>query len=246
MWPVKVSAFAVSAFALMLILAGFVVGWTLGYQQPQVAPAQELAEDVDRSNSTTAAPTMPSEDEPGDDISGLPRYPGSVRIEHAREDLGGLIATEIEYLTPTEIDTVREFYRDAFRTEDWRVADVSFSEGAWTFFVTQDKREVFVEIKPYGELTEVDFEMTEPKPEEDPPKEPEEQEPQEKPQEEQEPQEESQEQQPEPSREPGPQPAAPASSASSASASASPAPPSAPAYDDDDGFEEEDDFDEDD
>lgn len=225
----KVSAFAVSAFALMLILAGFVVGWTLGYQQPQMVPAQGVAEDMDRSGPKTAEPTMPSEDEPGDDISGLPRYPGAVRIEHAREDLGGIISTEIEYLTPTEIDTVRGFYRDAFRTEDWRVADVNFSEGAWTFFVTQDEREVFVEIKPYGGLTEVDFEMTEPKPDEAPPENQEEQEPQEEPQGEQ--------QKSEPSREPGPQPAAPASSAS---ATASPAPASVPAYDDDDGYEEDD------
>lgn len=212
----------------MLILVGFVVGWTLGYQQPQMVPAQGAPEGADRDASRTDEPTMPSEDEPGDDIPGLPRYPGAVRIEHAREDLGGLVSTEVEYLTPTEIDPVREFYRDAFRTEDWRVADVSFSEGAWTFFVTQDKREAFVEIKPYGGLTEVDFEMTEPKPEEAPPKQPQEQEPQ----------GESQgEQQPEPSREPGPQPAAPASSAP---ATASPAPPSASAYDDDDGYKEDD------
>ncbi|MBA3951808.1 MAG: hypothetical protein H0X57_08010 [Rubrobacter sp.] len=263
----KVSSFAVSAFALMLILAGFVAGWTLGYQQPPVSPEQEVARDVNRRASTTAEPTMPSEDVSGDDFSGLPRYPGSVRIEHAREDLGGLVATEVEYLTPTGLDTVREFYRDVFRTEDWNVADVSFSEGAWTFFVTQDGREVFVEIKPYGGLTEVDFELTEPKPREDLPKEPEKKEPQEEPPREEPPAEEQRA--PEPSREPGPEPPAPVwspppasspaspapassarGSASPAPEAASPAPPpapsSAPAYDDDDDDDGFEDFDDDD
>ncbi len=251
----------------MLILAGFVAGWTLGYQQPPVSPEQEVARDVNRRASTTAEPTMPSEDVSGDDFSGLPRYPGSVRIEHAREDLGGLVATEVEYLTPTGLDTVREFYRDVFRTEDWNVADVSFSEGAWTFFVTQDGREVFVEIKPYGGLTEVDFELTEPKPREDLPKEPEKKEPQEEPPREEPPAEEQRA--PEPSREPGPEPPAPVwspppasspaspapassarGSASPAPEAASPAPPpapsSAPAYDDDDDDDGFEDFDDDD
>lgn len=240
----KVSSFAVLAFALMLILAGFVVGWTLSYQQPRVPLAQGMAKDVEGRDSTTAEPTMPSDDVPGEDVSGLSRYPGSVRIEHTSEDLGGLMATEVEYLTPTEIDTVREFYRDTFRTEDWNVADVSFSEGAWTFFVTQDEREVFVEIKPYGGLTEVDFEMTEPKPEEDPPKEPEKKEPQaEEPQGGKRAAEPSRE--PEPVPEPGPQPAAPDYSAppASAPASAPASPSSASAYNDDDDFDDYDDDD---
>jgi hypothetical protein len=78
--------------------------------------------------------------------------------------LNNVIWTEVEYVTAAELDTVREFYRDVFRTEGWSVGDVGFSEGTWNFFVIEGECEVYVELESQDEIVEMDFELTEPKP----------------------------------------------------------------------------------
>lgn len=148
----------------MLSLAGFVAGWALAgntdwllasRERPQAAAPEEAPRPQN--------PSIPSEDVTGSDIPGLSRYPGSVRIEYIREDQGNMIWTEIEFLTDADMSQVREFYRDSFRSEDWSVNDVGFAQNAWVFFIVKGDREVFVEIRPRGNIVEVDIEQTEPK-----------------------------------------------------------------------------------
>lgn len=160
----RVSFLTVAIVALMLSLAGFVAGWTLAgnadwllasRERPQAAAPEEAPRPQN--------PSIPSEDVTGSDIPGLSRYPGSVRIEYIREDQGNMIWTEIEFLTDADMSQVREFYRDSFRSEDWSVNDVGFAQNAWVFFIVKGDREVFVEIRPRGNIVEVDIEQTEPK-----------------------------------------------------------------------------------
>lgn len=99
---------------------------------------------------------------PGEDISGLPRYPDAVRVRYEHEDLGGLLAPRAEYLTPADLDATREFYRDAFRENGWSVADMGFFDGAWTFFVVKGGHEVFVRLEPRRDIVAVNLELTEP------------------------------------------------------------------------------------
>lgn len=169
--PLKISLYATLAFAAATFLAGLTVGWVLTGQAGWSlvglngegsggTPAHEAAHTVEEP-PPAVAPEMPSEDVPGGDVPGLPRYPGSVRVEHIREDLGDVVATEVEYLTPAEIDDVQDSYRGVLRTGGWYVGDVGFSRGAWTFFVIRDEREAFIEIKPRGGgLVEIDMEIT--------------------------------------------------------------------------------------
>ena len=157
------------AALILVLMVGFTLGWTLAGQTgwtlvgdgggPEGAPAARL-----ETPPPAAEPSTPSNDVPGKDISGLPRYPGSVRSQYTREDLDEVIWTEVEYVTAAAVDAVREYYRGVFRTEGWSVGDVGFSNGAWSFFVIQDEREVYVELQPRDEIVEVDFELTEPKP----------------------------------------------------------------------------------
>lgn len=151
-----------------IIFVAFSVGWTLSQQQveEESASSREKTELSETSRVSAPATEMPAEDVLGKDIPGMPRYPGSVRIAYASDDFGKLIVTEVEYLTPARLDAVREFYRDVFRAEGWSIADVGFTRGVWTFFVTQGEREVFVELLPTGNLVEVDFELSEPDPNE--------------------------------------------------------------------------------
>lgn len=156
----------------MLSLAGFTVGVVLAGDDGQLLASRGQLSNAAPEETPQPAqnPSIPEEDVTGSDISALSRYPGSVRIEYIREDQGDMIWTEIEYLTDAELSQVREFYRDSFRSEDWSVNDVGFAQNAWVFFIVKGEREVFVEIRPRGDIVEVDIEQTEPKeekPEED-------------------------------------------------------------------------------
>jgi hypothetical protein len=159
----------VAALAIMLLMTGLTLGWTLAGQSGWTLVGNgELPEQTHPSRLEAPPPppepSMPEKDVPGGNISGLPRYPGSVRIHYKCEDLDNVVWTEVRYVTSADIDTVREFYRDVFRTEGWSVGDVGFSEGTWNFFVIEGEREVYIELEPRDEIVEVDFMLTEPKP----------------------------------------------------------------------------------
>jgi hypothetical protein len=159
----------VAALALALLMTGGTLGWTVAGQSGwTLAGYGELPEETRPSRLEAPPPapeaSIPEKDVPGGNISGLPRYPGSVRIHYRREDLDNVVWTEVRYVTSADIDAVREFYRDVFRTEGWSVGDVGFSEGTWNFFVIDGEREVYIELEPRDEIVEVDFELTEPKP----------------------------------------------------------------------------------
>lgn len=65
----------------------------------------------------------------------MPRYPGSVRTQYGREDLGDTVATDAEYATTDGREDVQEFYRGVFEAEGWEEADVGFDRGEMFYFV---------------------------------------------------------------------------------------------------------------
>ena len=165
----RTSLLTVAALTLILILAGSAVGYTLIRLWPEVPPVPGL---VMGEEPQTLATPPPSEDVPGEDIPGLPRYPGSVRDEYEREEADALVVTNVGYVAAvSSLDTIREFYRDTFREEEWSVANAEFSEGRWSFLVTQDEREALVDFgtRPgsRGGLIEIRFKLSEPPPEEE-------------------------------------------------------------------------------
>ncbi len=209
-----------AALALVLLMTGVTLGWTLAGQSGwTLAGNGGLSEQTRPSRlegpPPPPEPSMPEKDVPGGNISGLPRYPGSVRIHYRREDLDNVVWTEVRYVTSADVDAVRGFYRDVFRTEGWSVGDVGFSGGTWNFFVIDGEREVYVELEPRDEIVEVDFVLTEPKPDKEL-----------KPEQKDEPEKRSAKSN---TQEPAPQPAPSLPSAQ---------PPPSPAYDYDDDYGE--------
>jgi hypothetical protein len=223
----------VASLALMLVLAGFLVGWMLNYQRSERftevdSPSKTTLPEQRTPRTPEPAVRIPPEDVPGREISGLPRYPGSVRVEYERGQREGLKVVRTRYLTRDGLDAVRGFYRGIFRAEEWKVANVEFSEDRWTFLVVHGEREANIRIEPHGQdVTRVDIELSEPLPEKEPA-------PKERPQKR--------------GDEPAPQPATPTPAPQSApptpqTASPAPAPQPAPVPDyDDDGGEGGDDF----
>lgn len=106
-----------------------------------------------------------SEDAPGSDLSGLPRYPGSARVDYSRGQREGLETFRARYLTRDGLDAVRGYYRGVFRAEGWEVANAEFYDDEWTFLVLHGDREAEIEIEAHeGDVTGTDIRLTEPVP----------------------------------------------------------------------------------
>jgi hypothetical protein len=165
------SRIIVASLALILVLAGYLAGWALNHHRSErITEVNSLNKPALSEQTAPRAPEpvapIPSEDVPGAEISGLPRYPGSVRVEYERGQRDGLKVVRARYLTREGLDAVRGFYRGVFRAEGWKVANVEFSEDRWTFLVVDGEREVEVRIEPHGgDVTRADIESSEPLPE---------------------------------------------------------------------------------
>ena len=215
-------------FALTLVLVAIGASWVLTRQQPESVSAVHPEAKTTISERTTPSNTkpamsLPAEDVPGKDVPALHRYPGSVRVEYERKEQDLLVFTRIRYLSHARLDVIRGYYRGVFRAEGWKVVNVEFSEGEWTFLVVHGEREANVIIEPHGQdVTRVDIEFSEllPKKEPAPKQRPQKLEVDPAPQE------------PAPSEPATPTPTPAPQSASPAPQSASPAP--TPVYDDDD------------
>ena len=164
-----------AAFVLALILVVAYAGWALN-QQHLESPAEVRPQDKTTLAERTSPPdpepaaSLPAEDTPGKDVPDLPRYPDSVRVEYERKELDALILTRARYLSTEKVDTVRGFYRGVFRSEDWKVANVEFSDDEWTFLVVKGEREAEIEVRPHNAGSETDVRLSAPRPPEQPDK----------------------------------------------------------------------------
>ncbi len=141
--------------AVVLLVGGFAAGRL-------TAPLPR-----DGSRPPLAVPTgtdewLPAVDVPGNDIAGLPRFPGSVRVDYDRQGAAGLIVTDVDYLTGASMVRVQRFYREGFDPRGWKILDVGFVRGEWSFLLRDGATEVTVQIARRGPLVEVDIEQSRP------------------------------------------------------------------------------------
>lgn len=155
----KGSRFGPIAVGLLLVL-GFAVG--LAVTRRQFAGDTGASQPVITTATASPAQALPAGDVPGTDLGVLPRYPGAVRVDYRRAIKSGFLVTETAYVVAGDLDEVRYFYRDVFRTGGWTEADVSFSQGRWTFFVIAGQQEAVVTIGTRGALVEIAIELSAP------------------------------------------------------------------------------------
>jgi hypothetical protein len=148
--------------AAMLAAVGFGVGWFLSGRQ--LASAGGGVGPPPATTSPEHEATLPTSDVTGEDLPGLPRYPGSVRVDYQQEVIkGGFNLTKTTYEAAAKVGEVKDFYRGVFQSGDWTVADLDFSAGTWSFMVVEDRRQAYLEIAPQGEnLVEVAIRLSEP------------------------------------------------------------------------------------
>lgn len=145
--------------ASLLLIMGIVIGRL-------ILPAQTASATRVVGPAITAIPTadlsVPDLDVPGEDITGLPPYPGMRRVEYRQVMLGDLLETEVEYVMEGELEPIHNYFRQVFEEHGWDVADLHIFQGEWTFFVIKGDREALVELESRGPLIELEIELTEP------------------------------------------------------------------------------------
>jgi hypothetical protein len=141
------------AFACLILYTLAVLGvlYAIGVlDRPLIGP---------EANRDPAPIVMPSADVPGEDIEGLPRFPGSIRLEYTEERQGQWLVTEVEYVVDADPDEVRGFFRDTFRTNGWEVRSTEFTLGEWVYQVSSGEASAVVEIEPREPLIEIEIEI---------------------------------------------------------------------------------------
>jgi hypothetical protein len=158
--PVLAAGMAVAA--VLLVVGGCVAG-RLTAPEPSLGGVR--ASDGSSSQAAARAAArmrLPQDDVPGVETPGLPRYPGSVRVDFDRWGTGGVVGTDADYLTTDPLSRVQRFYRASFVRHGWEVGDVSFVQGEWSFLLLRGDTEATVEIARRGVLVEVDIERSVP------------------------------------------------------------------------------------
>ncbi len=148
--------------AVVMLLLGFAAGTAATTYRLAGTDAQQPPTSSSQPSAITNTPTPPTEDAPGADIPGLPRYPGAIRTEYRHELVDGFYDTEVEYLVTADFDAVHDFYRSIFDEQGWIVADIGIHMGEWTFLVVSGSREALVELEVEYGLVEIEIEVTEP------------------------------------------------------------------------------------
>jgi hypothetical protein len=154
-------SFSRGALALIVVVAmlgGAIAGslaTELGSDGPTMTPALP-------ASPPPSSAALPAADAPGEDLARLPRYPGSVRsaYEVVRDDVYRLKAAE--YLALASVDDVRAFYQGVIAEHGWQRADIGFSHGEWAYVLVDGSVEALIEIEEFGDLVEIDLQLSEP------------------------------------------------------------------------------------
>lgn len=158
-------------FILALVLGGLLAGCAPESRafreeappsRKETTPPESRPEQVksaSRATEDTEPPSLP-EGVPGRDISRLPRYPGSVRVEYELERRDGLVFIRTKYLSRDSLEAIRGFYRGVFRSGGWMVGNVEYSGDEWSFLVVHGGREASIALAPRPPNSEIEIQFS--------------------------------------------------------------------------------------
>lgn len=132
-------AIAAVLFAGALVIS-FVVGFSLGTSQAEGAGSPEV-ESVE---------TVPTEDLPGENVPGVRRYPGAVRVDHL---LGGVRIGEVGYLAEGRLSEANSIYEQKLGENGWSHEGDNLDVG---------ERGLRANLGEQGVLVEIEMEFSEP------------------------------------------------------------------------------------
>ena len=100
--------------------------------------------------TTTAPPTEgpPVSDVEGEDVPGLPRYPGSVRIDYFRTEQAGSTSVGNTYLTGASRDEVVEYFEGTLPEADWTINAILEQNGESILNATREAMTLQLVVTP--------------------------------------------------------------------------------------------------
>ena len=101
------------------LLITFVSGFSLGLNRAEQVGSPELGP-ID---------AVPSKDLPGEDVPGMRRYPGAVRVKYESHLLGDVRVSEAGYLAEGRVFEAGRFYTQRLSESGWSFKGDDFDEG---------------------------------------------------------------------------------------------------------------------
>jgi hypothetical protein len=105
---------------------------------------------------------VPSVDVPGEEVAGLRRYPGAVRVKYESHLLGNARLSEAGYLAEGSAFAAGRFYRQRLGEPGRSYEGQDFDAGELALRAQRDNEELVVALEDQGELVEVEVELSEP------------------------------------------------------------------------------------
>jgi hypothetical protein len=105
----------------------------------------------------------PVADQPGQDVPGLPRYPGSVRVKYENHVFGDARVWEVGYFAEGRVREVQSFYRQRLDESGWTFEGSHFYAGELALRARRGKVEMVVEVGQQGKMVEIEMELYEPR-----------------------------------------------------------------------------------
>jgi hypothetical protein len=116
------------------VLISFVAGYVLALTQAEQVGSPELGP-IDR---------LPSEDLPGEDVSGMQRYPGAVRVKYESHLLGDERVSEVGYLAQGRGGEAEEFYEPRLDENGWAFQGADLDAGERVLRARRGEAELLV------------------------------------------------------------------------------------------------------
>jgi hypothetical protein len=144
-------AIAAVLFGVALLIV-FVTGYSLGLNRAEQVGSPELG----------PIEALPSEDVSGEEVAGLRRYPGAVRVKYESHLLGDQRVSEAGYLVEGSDLDVKLYYERELSEDGWSLEGEDFDEGELVLRARRGEEELLVELEQRDELVEIELELHEP------------------------------------------------------------------------------------
>ncbi|MDQ3318126.1 MAG: hypothetical protein M3522_12455 [Actinomycetota bacterium] len=142
------------AVIVAAVLISFVAGFALGSNREDRAGSPELGP-ID---------VVPTKDLPGEDVPGLGRYPGAVRVEYESHLLGDARVTEVGYLARGDSSEAGDFYERRLEEDGWSFEGSDFDAGELALRARRGGGVLVIELEQQDEMVEIEMEFSEPPP----------------------------------------------------------------------------------
>ncbi len=114
---IKINAKIIGILIFLVLLVAVIIILIVG--RLKTDDMKDIAEEAPAEETAQEGIRPPILDVAGEDIPGVPRYPGSVRISQTRADDGERTLTTSQYIASVGFDEIFRFYKEELPANGW-------------------------------------------------------------------------------------------------------------------------------